>query len=43
MNDIKRDHESIERQKQGITSFTIIDSELVFRELNLKQGSNIIY
>lgn len=32
------DHGGIERQKQGVSSFTMQDSNLVFRELTLDEG-----
>ena len=35
---MKHDHGGIEKQKQGLTSITFQDSNLVFKELGLKQG-----
>ncbi len=34
----QHDHGGIERQKQGISSITKLDSGIVFKELNLKKG-----
>ena len=36
--DSQHDHGGIEKQKAGQSSFSILDSELVFSELNLKTG-----
>lgn len=42
MNNLKHNHEGTERQKQGISSFSRINAELVFKTLNLKQGDFLI-
>jgi ubiquinone/menaquinone biosynthesis C-methylase UbiE len=45
MNGKKRsvhDHGGIERQKQGVSSFALHDSELAFREMKLKEGDSFL-
>ncbi len=47
MNNINKhrhehDHGGVERQKQGVSSFDILDSALVFHELKLKEGDSFL-
>jgi ubiquinone/menaquinone biosynthesis C-methylase UbiE len=38
IENIRKNHEGIERQKQGISSFKRLDVEKIFTNLNLKEG-----
>ena len=38
----EHEHGGIERQKQGVSSFALHDSELAFRELKLKKGDSFL-
>lgn len=41
-NKLAHDHGGIEKQKQGISSYFKNDTDLIFKELNIKQGDNIL-
>jgi len=42
MNEIRQNHEGVERQKEGISSFDLVDTELIFKELNLKEADSML-
>jgi len=42
MNNKEHQHEGLERQKKGVSSFMLHDSTLIFNELNLKKGNHVL-
>lgn len=41
-NKSAHDHGGIEKQKQGISSYSKNDTDLIFKELEIKQGDNLL-